>query len=156
MWSSVHLVILKLFRVFPVAPNYFPELVPVLMWNCWFRDSKNLRLPRGREGSTSGLQLCALGEGTCQCSHWCQWHNLHVLDTFPDPTQFLCCADASLKEAYGLLSTSWEIPSKAQHSHLRSGSSRSLGVSWSLKSLHPLNALHPLPSAFAACLVQSC
>lgn len=126
MRSSVpcDLWLLKLFRVCGC-----PELAPVLMWNCWFRDPKlGVLSLEGREGSTSGLQLCALGGSTPQCSYWCSCHNLQVLDAFPDPRQFLCWADASLKEAYGWLNASWENPSTHTSSLVPVRAQESLGV----------------------------
>lgn len=150
MPSSVHLVIFGFWS--SSESSLSPPVVSLSLSQCWcgiagLETPNNLGCPalEGREGSTSGLQLCTMGGSTGQCSHWCQWHSLQVLDAFPDPRQILCCADASLKEAYGWLSASWENPSKAQRSHLRSDCSRSLGVSWSLKSLLcSIHCLQPL------------
>lgn len=75
----------------------FPELAPVLMWNCWFRDPKPGVLSlEGKEGSTSGLQLCALGGSTPQCSHWCCWHNLQVLDLLFQTQDSFCAGQMHL------------------------------------------------------------
>ena len=61
LYQPCELWVLKLFRA-PCHPSSYPELILMCMWNCWFRDPKQLlwwggSASEGREGSTAGLQL---------------------------------------------------------------------------------------------------
>lgn len=56
--------VLKLFSL-PCHPSGFPELVPVLMWNCWFRDPKQVGVPspRGEGGQHTWAPAVCSGWG---------------------------------------------------------------------------------------------